>query len=1111
MTALRLEILGTFRLSAGGVVQARFATDKVRALLAYLAVEADRPHSRTALATLLWPDLPDVGARNNARKALHQLRHALELAAPGQADAVLEISRHAVRAASDPDVLALDLAEMARLLDAADAHPHTQLHACAECLRRIAAAAALYKGEVLAGFGLPDAEPFEEWLQVLRESVRQRVLTALHRAAEAHLVRGEPTRAGELATQQVAIAPWREESYLQLMQALDLDGQRGEALAVYERCRAALADLLGVEPQPETQAAHARLRAGGELRLAPSPGGAEAAPRHGFPAEDTPFVGRRDELDRLRELLIDPERRLVTLTGPGGTGKTRLALRATGLAAARGEAFGRLADPAAFAEDGVYFVPLEGVADARMLPEALAVAVALELREREDARAQVLAFLSSRRCLLVLDNAEHLVAGAGFLADMLAAAPGLRMLVTSREVLRLRGEHVFPLSGLDYPSVGESADPSDRGGCDPMAFGAGQLFMGTARRANPDFRLDADGERAVRRICHLVQGLPLAIEMAASWTRAYTPEAIAERIESGADFLVASWRDVPERHVTAAAVFQHSWQLLTEEERRLLARLSVFAGEFDLAAVLAVTGAGAVEVTGLIEKSLLRRADAGRYALHPLLREFAARELAALDPSGRTEEAARAAHGEHHLGLVAASRTELTGAGHPRAMARLAPAIQDIRQAWRWAAEHGRFDLVGAAVEGLARFHEIGRPAGEAAAAFADAAALEDHLDRDSPREHVDVVVAVRRERARFEGEAGDSAQAVELARSAVALADARGTPVARGTARSRLSFQLNAEGEYEAARDVQTEALEILGAAGDERALGHALIRMGQIDLQSETTPDVYRERLRASVERLGEGLAVASNVDDRPAAGLAQLLLAIAHARSGRFDEAIVRVREAIASFRETGDRRPATRAIGSLGFLSYQVGDDDQALACFRQSLEQAEQAGAHLDMARTLGTLTLLHRRRGELDAALASVDRALELLAVHGPRAFHDALLLEKAEVLVARGELDAAEPLIEAGTAAMVRLGHPDHVTQGRVLAARIAAARGDSAGAVASLEALLADADGPEAEGPPRLELWRITGDEAHRRAAIRCFEALYGQSPEHDHRLRLEELGAG
>jgi tetratricopeptide (TPR) repeat protein len=268
----------------------------------------------------------------------------------------------------------------------------------------------------------------------------------------------------------------------------------------------------------------------------------------------------------------------------------------------------------------------------------------------------------------------------------------------------------------------------------------------------------------------------------------------------------------------------------------------------------------------------------------------------------------------------------------------------------------------------------------------------------------------------------------------------------------------------------------------------------------------------------------------------GLGLLHLSIVRSRLGRFEEAIAINREARRQLRATGDRRPATRALGNLGFLCYQAGDDEQALACFRQSLAQAEQSGARLDMARTLATLTLLHHRRGEEDAALECIDQALALLAEHGPRAFHDALLLEKAEVLVALGQHDAAQPLVEAGTAAMIRLGHPDHVVQGRVLLARIMAARGDAAGAVAALEALLGEAGGPgsgpghgpeagegsEAEigpgpvlglgaaAPVRLELWRLTGDEGHRRAAIAGYEGLYRESPEHDHRLKLEALGA-
>jgi len=1105
MSDLRLELLGTFRLTASGLHVTRFATDKVRALLAYLAVEADRPHQRVALATLLWSEQSDVGARNNLRKALHQLRQTLDGVAPAGADAVLEITRHTARV--KPGAIAVDVAELNALLDAVDAHGHGHLHTCGDCLARLTDAAALYRGEVLSGFGLPDAEPFEEWLQVLREAVQQRVLMALHRAAAAHMRRGEYEAARELAAQQVRLASWREEAYVQLMQALAVAGERGEALAVYERCRAALADSLGVEPNAETSDLYELMLAGGDIG-APE----RVAPRaqvnlHGFPAQDTAFVGRSSEMLQLRELLMDPECRLITVTGPGGAGKTRMALRAAGLAAEVGS--GRLADdgarPIAGPADGIYFVPLEGVDDARRLPEALATGLLILPREREEVRDQLLAFLRPRECILVLDNFEQLVSGADLLADMLAAAPGLRLLVTSREVLRLRGEHILTLSGLDYPEQDGGADVGDL-----LTFGAGQLFMRTARRLDPAFTPDAAGARAVLRICHLVQGLPLAIEMAAAWTGTYDIEEIANQIERGAEILVAPWRDTPERHSTVRHVFEHSWQLLAPAERRLLAQLTLFAGEFDLEAVLAVTGAGAAELAALLDKSLLRRVDAGRYALHPLLRQYAAHELAALDAVESGAELQRNAHREYFLGLVAGYREDLEDGGHASALVRLTKVQGDLRQAWRWSVAAGDFRLLAAAQESLARYYEISGKAGEAADVFAGAAVLQERLVEDSPAQDVDVVVEARLQQARFDSEAGVSSEALGVARAAVELADARGSDRARGTSRTMLSFLLSNEGEYEAARTTQEIALALLRTEGDERALGRGLIRMGQIYLSSETTPEVHRRRLLTAVDYLEEGKAKCGGVNDLVGTGIALHELALTYARLGRFKEAIACVRGAIASLKTTGDRNRATRAIGNLGFFSFQAGDDEQAMICFRQSLQQAEKVGARLDVARTLGSLTLLHRRRGELDEARVCIDRALGLLEVQGPRAFHDALLLEKAEVLVASGALDAAEPLIQAGVETMLRIGHPDHVIQGRVLSARIASARGDAGGAVGSLEDLLAEADAPELEAPVRFELWRLTGDEAHRAAATRLYGELYAALPDHDSRLRLDALGA-
>src|SRR6266511_4159242 len=407
MARLTLTFLGSFQATLDGTPIARFQTDKVRALLAYLAVEAERPHSRASLCGLLWPDQSDAAALHNLSQTLLRLREALG-DTPGAAS-FLRSSRQSIQwnAASDHQLDAADFARLAARINTAD----------------LEQAAALYGGQFLPGFGLPGCEAFEEWLLLERERFAHLAITALDTLTRAQLAEGRYDQAEQHARRQLALDPWREPAHQQLMQALAAAGQRSAALAQYHHCCELLRAELGVEPDAATTALYAAIKDGswqpqGSSSSAGLPttiASLPAQPPPELPTPLTPMLGRDRELARLIDLLTTDGERMVTLAGAGGVGKTRLALAAAHALHQK--------------QPGVYWTALAGVgghdatssrsADevATQLATAIAEALALSLRGDQAVTAQVRAALRGRSVLLVLDNLEHLLAATPWLLD----------------------------------------------------------------------------------------------------------------------------------------------------------------------------------------------------------------------------------------------------------------------------------------------------------------------------------------------------------------------------------------------------------------------------------------------------------------------------------------------------------------------------------------------------------------------------------------------------------------------------------------------------------------------------------------------------------------------
>lgn len=420
-----------------------------------------------------------------------------------------------------------------------------------------------------------------------------------------------------------------------------------------------------------------------------------------LPTPSTSFVGRAPEVRQVIGLLNDPTIRLLTLVGPGGTGKTRLAIQAAGEVAAHG--------PGRFS-DGVYFVPLAPLCSADSMVTAVASSVGLRFRPEEPPRQQLLDYLRRKNLLLVMDNAEHLLdaGGAELPADIIENSPGVGILVTTRTRLNVQGEHLFPVAGMRTPEVRTARRWRERGldlEREAASYSAIQLFIQCATRIRPGFRLTADNVIDVVRICRQVQGMPLGIELAAAWLDALSLPEIAAEISRCLDILATDQRGVPDRQRSIRAVFESSWALLTPQERAVLPALSVFRGSFTREAAGSVSGASLRVLLGLVNKSWLQPAGRGpegaqaasglsapvparRFQTHALLRAYAEEKLAE-DPEREREAKERLA--AYYARLLDELLPALIGLEQSAAFDAVAAEYEDIRSAWEWLVDQGDF------------------------------------------------------------------------------------------------------------------------------------------------------------------------------------------------------------------------------------------------------------------------------------------------------------------------------------------------------------------------------------------------------------------------------------
>ncbi|MEZ4868131.1 MAG: BTAD domain-containing putative transcriptional regulator [Caldilineaceae bacterium] len=705
---------------------ANLGSRKAQALLAYLAVAA-KPVARDTLVALLWTEMPEQAAKNNLRTTLTSLKQQL--------GSYLVITTSAV-AFNRQLPYQLDVENLDKQLDAALATQHVEA---------LQAAVALYQGEFLQGLHLRGAALFEEWLLQQRENRHLRLLDVLEMLITLCVQQHEYTIGIDAAHRWLTLEPWSEVAHRHLMSLWAANGQRDQALRQFERCRRVLADELGVEPSAETVDLYRSIQAGRysgadpalQLSLPVPPTPAHPQPQstavdqppipHNLPTPLAAFIGRQQELAWLDERLTKTACRLLTITGPGGMGKTSLAV-------AIGQHFLRTQHTTF--PDGIFFVPLTDITNTditntditnivqadgeprvdgkAVTGEAILRTVAEQLNTQLDIRLssiqQLHAYLRPRRLLLILDNFEHLLAGVQTIVTLLSQAPQLKILVTSRFRLNLRGESLLPLGKLSLPPAASlNTTPAQPPPAKLMRNATWQesdailMFVQRAQLLDSHFAVTAENVGPISRICQLVDGLPLGIELATSMLPLLGCDELAAELTTGLDFLVTETRDLPHDQRTLAAVFDRSWRLLEPESQQLLARLAIFPGSFQRDAAATIAEASGLRLKRLLDRSLVSTIGADRYILHRTIQTFAQQKLQQWPEQIPTLQQQYA---RFYLEFLSARESGLFGNTYGETVEQINADLDNVRMAWRQAVTHHMYSELGQAFSTLFWFYE---------------------------------------------------------------------------------------------------------------------------------------------------------------------------------------------------------------------------------------------------------------------------------------------------------------------------------------------------------------------------------------------------------------------
>jgi predicted ATPase/DNA-binding SARP family transcriptional activator len=949
----RIEFFGGLAVCREDERITRFATQKTASLLAYLAFYFQKSHTRETLIELLWPECELNSGRTRLSTLLSYLRHLLE--PPGtQAGTVVQADRTTVRL--NPDAVTTDVAEFERLLQQA-----TRTEAGAKRLDLLQRAVSLYKGEILPG-------SYEGWIGSEQSRLSDHFTEALQELGLAYEQAGESERALSLIERALQADPYREATHRAKMRLQAALGHPNAVRESYHALERLFREELGASPSVVTRELAQRLQSAPSLVIrehevarsllpaAPLPtfqpslqdldNLPDAIRSATLPLQMTRFFGRKPQLAALEHLFLETQTRLITVTGPGGAGKTRIAI----------EAAGKLAPTL---QNRVWFVALADLPDARLISYALARALKLSITDATDTLESIIAFLQELPGVLILDNFEHLLreethatkgdqipldAATALIRLLLERAPLLRCLVTSRRTLRLNGEQEFPLNPLTLPAI--SALPQT-----VLTAESVSLYIDRAKLARPDFALTAHNAEAVARLCRKLEGIPLAIEMAAAWAKILPPAKMLERLEERLDALTSRRRDLPARHQSLRATIDWSYDLLTPPQQRLLARLSIFRGGWTLEASEAVCSEEPESLqevsdpmspsdildllTELADKSLVvseEEAGEARYRLLETVRQYGWERLT------QSGEAAlcQARRYRFFMEMAAASWDKIRSSEQIDCLNRLEREQDNMRAALAWSrTEEGRkrygleaeLDLAGRL-----------RPFWDMRGYWREG------------RERLEVALRIET------GLTSTEIRATALHGAGVLAANMRDYPAAQGFYEACLVIRqqlgdrpgfgsvvmaigniAREQHDFAAAHRWYAQSLTVARSLENKWLLGVVLVNLGV--LAEYENDDAARLRYNE------ESLRTHRQIGDAQGIAIAQLNLSSLFVRQQNFPAAYACLTESLTLLQQLGDKRIISDALSRIAYIELVHGRTAQAIVLMGVAQRIREEIGAH----------------------------------------------------------------------------------------------------------------------------------------------------------------------
>jgi non-specific serine/threonine protein kinase len=954
MSGLALHLLGPVSVTVEGKPLDSLHIRPALAILIYLACRPER-HRREQLMALLWPDWSPAVAQHNLRQNLYVLRQALP--------AIHSRDGHVPPVLVDRETIQLNPAAAVEV-DAQRFTSWLQLNT----VESLEAAVTIYRGDFLADFYLPDSELFEDWAAARRADLRHKMLDALERLADDSLDRKAFGEATAFARRQLEMDNLRESAYRQLMRALASGGRRVEALAEHERCARLLRDELGLEPSPETRAL-ADCIAGDAFDLAALDAlqprvclsGFVARPRHNLPLQLTSFIGRETEIEAVRQLVVSS--RLVTLTGAGGCGKSRLSL----------EVANRLL---ADFDDGVWLAELAPLANPDLVPET--VAFALGLRNLSDRPIQDLLvdYLRSRNVLLILDNCEHLIEASATLCEsLLCACPRLHILSTSREVLAVRGESAYIVPSMEMPDPERRMAPAELAAVESV-----RLFVERAGAVQLGFALTETNGEAIAQICRRLDGIPLAIELAAARIKLLSARQIAQRLDDRFRLLTSGSRTDLPRQQTLRATIDWSYDLLSAAEQRLFCRLAVFRGGWTLDASEAVcagpdltgfqnlSGLDVLDLlTGLVNKSLVNVEEhdgEARYSRLETIRQYGCEKLA---ESGELDQMRRR-HLDYFLDFAERGERELSGPHSLEWTRRMERENDNLRVALEYA-----FGTDGAGDQGVGLILALAEFSG-----FWQLCSYwqESNFWLEKALQYPGVLPGTAlRARLLFDLTVFVGSRPWQeqrpLMEESLAIFDALGDPdrIDRAYVLMWLGRNLNYQFERERGTHYMLEALRIFETAGDKFGQAFTLnLLAGMIcELDDDVeTAWAYAEQGLAAARECGERALIATLPSD----------FGYFNVKKGNYRGGQDYLVESSAIQKTFGHNVMACQDLKWLGDAARGLNDYEKAEAYYRESLAMVEEIGwqSYKIAVRLALGLTVLHQ--GDVRQALSLFTEAL---------------------------------------------------------------------------------------------------------------------------------------